>query len=152
MIFAAGRDIVVPVGYVGNEMAKIELPEGIAPDNDSRSSMSDGEFRAPDMATPHYSHSSRISMPRIDDVVTNTATHRAAQDEYQDEYDEDDDEVMSVRSRPASTQGSSNFLMIVIFIIAVFAMGAGVFMVKNQNTLPLCSSQPDWNQYNCRAG
>ncbi|NOX95256.1 MAG: hypothetical protein GXP04_09240 [Alphaproteobacteria bacterium] len=129
-------------------MAKTELPEGITPDNNSRSSMSDGEFLAPDMATPHYSHSLRKFMPRIDDAVANTATHRAAQDEY----DEDDDEVMSVRSRPASTQGSSNFLMIVIFIIAVFAMGAGVFMIKNQNTLPLCSSQPDWNQFNCRAG
>ena len=127
-------------------MAKTELPKGIAPDNNSRSSMSDGEFQAADMATPRFSEPFRKSMPRIDDAVANTATHRAAQDEY----DEDDDEVMSVRSKPTSAQNGSNILVILILIIALFAMGAGIFLIKNQNTLPLCSSQPDWNQFNCR--
>jgi len=129
-------------------MAKTELPEGIAPDNNGRSFMGDREFRVPGMATPDFSEPPLKSMPRIDDAVTNRATHRAAQDEY----DEDDDEVMSVRSKPASTQGGSNIHVILILIIALFAMGAGIFIIKNQNTLPLCSSQPDWNQFNCRSG
>jgi len=37
--------------------------------------------------------------------------------------------------------------------IMILVLGLAAFFIAiTGNNLPLCSSQPDWNQYNCRMG
>ena len=37
-----------------------------------------------------------------------------------------------------------------VIVVVVIVAGTAIYLKSNRNVVPLCSSQPSWNQFNCR--
>jgi hypothetical protein len=135
-------------------MSRISLPEGISPTNEKSVFSDDAEFTAPQTAIPEFSKActpdpskkpemASVSHPRFKSKISD----RFVREEDDDEDDKQNDEVNILHG--PHTPGP---LIILIAIGLVLAALAAFVLVSNQQPLPLCADQPDWNQYNCRAG
>lgn len=124
-------------------MTKIDLPEGVPADNQTKASFGGGDFEAPDMATPSFAR----EKPAFDHKAK-----RIVREEYEEIVEEDDDEDDDRHLRPRNDPPNNNGLAIMIAITALFAALVAIVIANSRSDLPLCSSQPEWNQYNCRAG
>ena len=125
------------------------LPDGVPADNRSmtapgvQASDSSGDFTAPDMATPRFAR---------DDLASKASLRRVERreieiiEEEDDDVDEDEDHDLE-----SSAPGVSNSTIMLV-IGAILVALAAIVLANGAEPTPLCSTQPDWNQYNCRAG
>lgn len=125
-------------------MSRSDLPEGVAPDNSPKSSFSSSnevasEFTAPDMATPEFAKPERLRMDAKMDAQALHVVH---------------DEAAGEDETPIKLFPSGSMTVAVIIALALLLVGFAtvIYAANNRQTLPLCSTQPEWNQYNCRAG
>ena len=125
-------------------MSRSDLPEGVAPDNSPKSSFSSAdemtpEFTAPDMATPEFAKPMRPHMDAKMDAHAQHVVHH---------------EVAGEDEPPIKLFPSGSMTVAVIIALALLLVGFAtvIYAANNRQTLPLCSTQPEWNQYNCRAG
>lgn len=133
-------------------MSRSNLPEGVAPDNEplvSNPSFSDGvtgapDFTAPDIATPGFVRSNLMrSNATRPDAALSAHTHATGHHEII----EDDDKP--IKLLPG---GGMSVAIIIAIALLLLSFATVLYAVNNRQTMPLCSSQPEWNQYNCRAG
>lgn len=118
-------------------MSGYRLPDGVPPDNQQTETKP--SFVAPDTATPGFAHERKTS-----------------EDEFQNSYN-DMLAGQTAAPAPATRQPSvsrrqARFTIALALVVLLFAaVSLGAFL-SNQHRLPLCSEQPDWNQYNCIPG
>lgn len=118
-------------------MSGPKLPDGVPADNTTKKfSSEDGQsFAAPDMATPRFVRPGGVPAEDM----------RPAAGFHAHSIEEGDDDT--IRFMPASFNPAILFGALALVVVAI-----GVFaMVNNKPGLPSCSTQPEWNQYNCRA-
>ena len=136
-------------------MGRVSLPDGVAPTNEKGAHKETVGFAVPDTATPEFTNpGNRPPRPRAAKTdpprLKNGRFHRFEED------DEDDDDDKRRKKDPIQIVHGPHAPGPVILLVAiglVLAALAAFVIVRNQpNELPLCSEQPDWNQYNCRAG
>lgn len=132
-------------------MNRVSLPEGVFPTNDESAFSDSASFQAPDTATPNFSKRPPDGPRDVSAKPAFQLKSRSSDRFVEDDQDEDDedknDDVIIVHGHHAPGP-----LIILIAIGLVLAALAAFVMVRNQQPVPLCSEQPDWNQYNCRAG
>lgn len=128
---------------------KRQLPDGVSPTNDVNKS-----FSAPDVATPKFNagnykskSKSAASVSDGNNIDPKRFRGKAAGEEiYEDEYVSDED---SANAGAPRRKAAKNSLLIAGVILLFAALGA-IIVMNNRGKLPLCSDQPEWNQYNCR--
>ena len=125
-------------------MTRNSLPAGVPADN-QKSKGADGTAAGPpEMAIPRFAGEppQERSDPAID-ALTESYTRAL----------EFEDDVQSGGARPQPRMPASvKKLSLMIAIVALVGALGAVLAMSGRNTLPLCSDQPAWNQYNCRAG
>jgi hypothetical protein len=126
-------------------MSRVQLPDGVPPDNRARGFAAPSGFAAPDTATPAFDKSreglrdhDRVGLSRVVIEVDD-------EDDDEMENENEDDKLIHGPHHQAQT-------LILIAIGLVLAALAAYVVSQNQNPAPLCANQPEWNQYNCRAG
>lgn len=75
---------------------------------------------------------------------------------------EDDDDAPAPRrrnTRPPQNVDAMEFAGLglsnqaILLLIGLIFVGLTAYLItKNREPIPLCSEQPEWNQYNCRSG
>jgi hypothetical protein len=154
----------------GAVMSRLKLPDGVPHDNAGKASFgahgdelcgpsagNPADYKAPDMATPQFDRPSQKLSPLSDRPVSNeSALHskarRVVHDEYEEVVEEDDDEENARHRHASHRSGNNGSFAILIAITALLAALGAIVIATNRSSTPLCSSQPEWNQYNCRAG
>ncbi len=125
----------------GPYMSRFDLPDGVPPDNGTRTGFSAADaagkgpdYRPPDMATPQFSQpqTSHSVIPQTTDCIVEGGG---------------DHEGRSAKMLP----GPVNSIMMFTALAAVLALLGAIAIASNQTSVPNCSSQPEWNQYNCQA-
>lgn len=105
------------------------LPEGVAPDNGGRKVAYEArEFAAPNVAAPQFAE---------DGPARQSAFAESA--------------AVSERRDLMSREHQNITLLIAVVTLAMAIAGIMLLRSPKIETLPLCSNQPEWNQYNCRA-
>lgn len=111
-------------------MSGYRLPDGVPPDNQQTETKA--SFVAPETATPGFS---RERQPLTSRPGAAPAAAKAA----------------PMQTAPLTRQlGRVPMALAAVTLLVAVISVAG--LVMNQNRLPLCSEQPDWNQYNCIPG
>ena len=123
-------------------MTKIDLPDGVPFDNEGKSSLSGAPYRAPNVATPQFEGET----PNLDHK-----THHVGRGEFS-AIIEDDDRGDDNEFHPRGRGVIGGNVAIVIAVAALLAALGAIVIANTQGDTPLCTSQPLWNQYNCRAG
>ncbi len=126
-------------------MNRLNLPDGVAPDNSPKSSFSSDDerasgFNAPDMATPEFARSALRS------TDANAHAHLVVQNQVE--------QTVEVEGAPIRLLPTGSMTVAIIVALALLLVGFAtvIYAANNRQSQPLCSSQPEWNQYNCRAG
>ena len=132
-------------------MSRFELPDGVPPDNSHRAAFSgkrtdEGDYAAPDMATPRFARPGASTSERVEDRL------RQTMDVIIIDTDDDDDKPDQKPSKPAPKKDKNRKRMIYIAIGAALAFILLVVVAVALGQPPLCADQADWNQYNCRKG
>ncbi len=138
-------------------MTKIELPDGVPFDNEGKTLMSDRAHDLPDMATPQFNQATFSQDSKSNQAPTERSPQNPALQSQSSQREfstlvEDDDHSGSRDLHERRSGSSHNQLMIIAAIAALLVLMGAVFMTMNKGGIPLCSSQPSWNQFNCRAG
>ena len=104
------------------------LPDGIPSDNNQSRQDTNATFAAPDTATPSF-----VEQPTRD-------TPKFA-------------ETAKASRRDLMSREHQNLTLVIAVVALAMAIG-GVLLLRTPKSemLPVCSSQPEWNQFNCRAG
>ncbi len=141
----------------GKLMTKIELPDGVPFDNEGKTSMSDRAHDVPDMATPQFKQPTFRQDSTNNQAPQKRASQNPALQSQTSQRDfstlvEDDEHPSGRDLHDRRSGGFHNQLMIIAAIAALLVLLGAVFISMNKGGLPLCSSQPSWNQFNCRAG
>ncbi len=107
-----------------------KLPDGVAIDNGARPSRGEPsrDYVAPNTATPTF------RKPPVADNRLNAS------------------DVKAPRRDLMSREHQNLTLMIAVVTLAMAIGGVLLLRTPKSEVLPLCSSQPEWNQFNCRAG
>lgn len=125
-------------------MGLSKLPAGVPGDNQPKGETDAAAFAPTEMAAPRFAD----EPPKADRGFFARAMRKGHARALEFEDDMENDIVRAQRRAPSSAKT----LSIMIAIVAlVGALGAALF-ITGRNKTPLCSSQPEWNQYNCRAG
>ena len=133
-------------------MTNFDLPDGVPFDNEGKADMSGRGHDLPDMATPQF------KQPRFrQDTKNNNAPQNSALESQTAQRGfstlvEDGEHTPSPDQHQRRNGASHNQIMIITAIAALLFLGGAAFLSMNKGGLPLCSSQPAWNQNNCRAG
>ena len=110
-----------------------DLPPEVPADNGTPGAAgpaASAEFKAPDMATPAFSNDVRsLTPPALSESKSDSAA----------------------RGDMMSRDYQNLVLMISIVTLAV-AIGGILLLRAPKDPMPPCAEQPEWNQYNCRAG
>ncbi len=108
---------------------ELKLPDGVPTDNGARASLSEAsrEFTAPNTATPSFVE------PAAADIKLHAGAAKAPR-------------------RDLMSREHQNMTLLIAVVTLAMAIG-GVLLLRSpgSDALPLCSEQPEWNQYNCRA-
>ncbi len=124
-----------------------DLPDAVAPTNEkpATASLSAGAptggnsaWSVPDMATPSFASVRK----RFD-----SKARRVVREEYEELVDDDDD-----APRPPRKKSPPPSYVWPIAVAAIFISIISLMVALADDSVPLCSEQPEWNQYNCRAG
>ncbi len=106
-----------------------ELPDGVPTDNGTRVSLSatQRDYVAPDTVTPSFVE------PASADIKLNASAAKA-------------------QRRDLMSREHQNMTLLIAVVTLAMAIG-GVLLLRSPGgeALPLCSAQPEWNQFNCRA-
>lgn len=106
-----------------------KLPDGVPLDNGPRHAARDTtpDFSAPDTATPNFVET-QASRPTLSA------------------------ETAKPRGRDLMSREHQNITLLIAVVTLAMAIG-GVLLLRapKSEALPLCSEQPEWNQFNCRA-
>lgn len=136
-------------------MGRVSLPEGVAPTNE-KSAHGDARFAVPDTAIPDFAISETRTTPPA--AMQAEPPQLKSRRFYRFEEDDEDDEEEDKRRKKDPVQIAHGAhapgpVAILVAIGLVLAALAAFVIARNQpGSLPLCSEQPDWNQYNCRPG
>lgn len=123
-------------------MTRISLPAEVPADNRSKPGVGDDAcFAPPEMAVPRFA--GEVEKPR------KTAPAVPARQDYAPSEYEDDDEEDRPRARSQPPTQARNLTMMIVIVSLIGLLGVIVFAAGGK-PLPLCSEQPEWNQYNCR--
>lgn len=122
-------------------MSRVELPEGVAPTNEKTS------FQTPDVATPDFARTPQESLKPKTVREKHETYERVVEEDEEDEDEDDEDHLIHVHG----PHGPGQLVLMIAIALLLAALAVFVFMSNRQET-PLCSEQPEWNQYNCRAG
>lgn len=135
-------------------MGRVILPEGVAPTNETGSMSESAGFSVPNTATPEFACANDqpvLSAAAQPEPIQTSRGRFYRFEEDDDEDDEDKKRKASVRSlHGAHPPRAVIFLVAIVLVLA--AIGAFVIAREQADPLPYCSEQPEWNQYNCRAG
>lgn len=149
--------------YLGGRRQGTQLPDGVPLDNTSSSlagaSMSGKGRVVPETATPDFVHrptttQTQASKSEMADPAYSRVVVVVEDDEDETSNDEGDrqseqDEAMFIDHAHPPTQ----MMLVLLFAIGAVLIAAAVYAVsQNRATTPLCSTQPEWNQYSCRPG
>lgn len=125
-------------GSNGVTMSNGKLPDGVPFDNETSSSfgVGDGEprFKAPEPATPKFAPERELI--EREEVRVHHA-HQA------DHYADDEESIRLIPSVNPT-------VLLVVLSVLLFTVAA-IVVTNSRDGLPNCASQPEWNQYNCRA-
>ena len=125
-------------------MTHSKLPAGVPADNQTKTNAEGPASAPPEMAVPRFANNA----PRASgDGPAQTAP---AQFRRGLEF-EDDVETSPVRAQRRIPGPAKNLSIMIAIVALIGALGAALFMM-NGDKMPLCSTQPEWNQYNCRTG
>lgn len=106
-----------------------ELPDGVPSFNAApeESAADDAPYVAPNTATPHFGVREKADSARLADGA-------------------------KARRRDLMSREHQNMTLLIAVVALAMAIG-GVLLLRSPRAemLPLCSSQPEWNQFNCRA-
>lgn len=106
-----------------------ELPDGVPSFNaaPTEGDVENAPYVAPDTATPHFDAPKEIESARLADGA-------------------------KARRRDIMSREHQNMTLLIAVVALAMAIG-GVLLLRSPKAemLPLCSSQPEWNQFNCRA-
>ena len=106
-----------------------KLPDGVPMDNGGRRSLNEAsaDFAAPNTATPDF----------IEPAPSNRTLNA---------------ESVKTRGRDLMSREHQNITLLIAVVTLAMAIG-GVLLLRSPKAeaLPLCSAQPEWNQFNCRA-
>lgn len=129
-------------------MKDSDLPAGVPPSNEIKTDFSGDSrnqdraprepYAAPDMATPQYSKT------KAADGEPGYLARTAMGADDSDFLDEDENGDVSLMPN-----NMTPILLILVIGGLLAALGA-IVLANNQQELPDCSTQPEWNQYNCR--
>ncbi|MEO1135839.1 MAG: hypothetical protein AAFW68_04395 [Pseudomonadota bacterium] len=159
-------------------MSRIRLPEGVPAENQNTSrqryggdagvdkrggfaptaSGSAGQepsstaYSAPDTATPIF-----LGNPESDSVRSSARTVREKHEVYERVVEDDEDETPSKDTGDEDDVITHGFHppapLLILIAIGLLLIALAAFVVsRNQETTPLCSELPAWNQYNCIPG
>ena len=137
---------------MGLRMSRFELPEGVSPTN-QKPLKDSAAFAVPEVAAPIFA--------RGMETETHAKTIHEKREVYERVVEEDDDDDDDDDKRADDDEdflhghdhgGRPNFLMLIFAIALLAAALAVIVIVNNRQLTPLCSTQPEWNQYNCRPG
>ena len=124
-------------------MTRVDLPEGVPPDNQTKAFASKSGPVVPDTSAPAFADL-QDSFPKNDRGILSRVVVELEEEEDEDDKDKDD-RLVHGPHLPAPT-------LILIAIGLVLAAIAAYVISQNQTPAPLCATQPEWNQYDCRAG
>ena len=138
-------------------MTKIELPNGVPVDNEGTADLSDRDHDLPNMATPQFQQPTFRQDLKSNDAPRSKVSLNPGLESQASQRDfstmvEDEDQSNGRELHERRQGGFQNQLMIIAAIAALMVMFGAFFVSANKGGLPLCSSQPSWNQFNCRAG
>jgi len=106
-----------------------KLPDGVPMDNDARAFQHKTvqDFSAPNTATPSFVEPAQSGRTLNADAV-------------------------KTRGRDLMSREHQNITLLIAVVTLAMAIG-GVLLLRSPKSeaLPLCSAQPEWNQFNCRA-
>lgn len=138
-------------------MGRVSLPEGVAPTNSKNAPEDAAGFAVPETATPDFvaAENRRSAVGAVQAGKQPRSTSGRFY-RFEEDDDDDDDEERARKRDPVHIVHGAHAPGPVIILVAiglVLAALAAFVIARNQpQALPLCSEQPDWNQYNCRAG
>ena len=123
-------------------MSRVDLPDGVPADNEPRRSYASKEpprHDVPDMATPNFSKPVFVETDSAKDKAYSRSMSHSQTVESSEE---------PIRLLP---KVNMNLLFIGLAAVLIAALAAA-FLLNGPKRTPLCADQPEWNQYNCRAG
>lgn len=141
-------------------MSRFRLPDGVSPDNQARTfgapASAEPAFRAPDTATPDFAipasnagFEARESLKDVPVFVrAPDLAPRFAKVTIETDDDDDEEEANGLLHGPHAPAPVLVFVAIGLLLIAFAAF---VVSQRQEPVLSDCASQPEWNQYNCRA-
>lgn len=123
-------------------MRQDQLPDGVPASNDEKPADTSASFAAPDMATPRFAQGS--AQDELRKTINAFNTQQAV-----------DGGIKASHSQPKSAARRRLYvgrqtILFAALLALLGALGLGL-LLSDGNQAPLCSEQPSWNQYNCRA-
>ena len=143
-------------------MSRFRLPDGVPQDNQARTfaAASGGapEFKAPDPAAPDFAIPASNAGIGIREKLKDAPAFVRAPDPsphfakvtIETDDDEDDDEEVQ-NGLVHGPHPPAPVLVLIAIGLLLIAFAAFVVSQRQEPGLPDCASQPEWNQYNCRA-
>ena len=116
-------------------MVRSDLPPGVSPTNDK------SDLSATASAPPTFAAAPKPGLADDDQSTIERSQFTAQSAHAGDGH----------AAKPAMPR-LFNPVLATIIIAGVLAVVAAAFVAANRSPQPLCSEQPHWNQYNCRAG
>jgi len=138
-------------------MARSDLPDGVPPDNSAMKTTARfspaplGETGGDELAVPVTSiplfptAENHAAPPRIDKSLTRIIID-VEDDDDEDDKNKDDDDGAIIHPPHISAQ------VLIIIAIGFLLAGFAAYALSQDTSMPRCSDQPDWNQYNCQPG
>lgn len=143
------------------QMSRFRLPDGVPPDNQARtfaaSSGEATEFKAPDTATPDFAIPASNAGFGIRENLKDAPAFVRAPDpaphfaKVTIETDDEDDDEEVKNGLVHGSHPPAPVLVLVAIGLLLIAFAAFVVSQRQDPVLSDCASQPEWNQYNCRA-
>ncbi len=143
-------------------MSRGTLPEGVAPANNGAVSDERRTFSVPETSAPEFSKPAASpvfpdqTLPALRKASAAASKPMALKgkvfDRFVEDDDEDEDDARDDNLASAHVPHAPGPVIILIAIVLVLAALAAFVLVQNQQPTPDCADQPEWNQYNCRAG
>lgn len=122
-------------------MGRVELPRGVPSDNVNTSYGAREHADMPDVATPKFESS--LAVPSTSEF--GASEKQNSSEPHADPYKstDDDDDLDHEPAIPA--------WILISIAIAFLLVGLGAYLVSHNNEpMPHCENQPEWNQYNCK--
>ncbi|MEX6633910.1 hypothetical protein [Hyphococcus lacteus] len=122
-------------------MGREKLPHGVPSDNMNMSYGARERADVPDVATPKFENS--VTAPSTLEFGAREKRDLAESDTDSYRRTDDDDDLDHEPAIPV--------WVLISIAIAFLLVGLGAYLVSHNNEpMPRCENQPEWNQYNCK--